>query len=202
MVIVGIAGGSGSGKSTLAKVLIEKLDAENVVLISQDWYYKDNGHLSDEEKSAFNYDHPDAIEFELLQKHLRTFRQGHAIAAPQYDFSTHSRLPESLRLEAKKIVIVEGILILSPESLRNMFDLRIFVDADDDIRLARRIKRDISKRGREVFDVLEQYQSTVKPSFDEFIEPVKSKSDIIVPKGGKNRLAADMIVAWIEKMSK
>jgi len=183
-------------------VLIEKLDAENVVLISQDWYYKDNSHLSAEEKSKFNYDHPDAIEFDLIQKHLRAFRQGHAIDAPQYDFSTHSRLSETQSLEAKKIVIVEGILILSPESMRNMFDLRIFVDADDDIRLARRVKRDISKRGRKVIDVLEQYQSTVKPSYDEFIAPIKSKADIIVPKGGKNRLAAELIVAWIEKMAK
>jgi len=199
MIVVGIAGGSGSGKSTLANVLMEKLESGTVSLISQDWYYKDNSHLSEEEKSAFNYDHPDSIEFELLLKQLRTLRNGHAVEAPQYDFSLHSRMDKTIPINPSKVIIVEGILALTPDAMREIMDLRVFVDADDDIRLARRIKRDITKRGREIIDVLEQYRATVKPSYKTFIEPIKYKADILVPKGGKNRLAAELIVSWIEK---
>ena len=198
MLIIGIAGGSGSGKTTVVKKIIDNLPKNSVSVISQDAYYKDNGHLSDEDKKKINFDHPASIEFELLNKHLDKLMVGESIQRPVYNYVTCARAEETVPIEPKKVVIIEGILILTNAKLRNKLGIKIFVDADADDRLMRIIYRDLIERGRSVKDVLQHYESFVKPMHLQFIEPTKRYADIIVPQGGTNHVAIDILSSKIK----
>ena len=199
MLIIGIAGGSGSGKTTVVKAITEQL-REKVVVIPQDSYYKDSSHLSDEEKKEMNFDHPDSIDFELLNQHLRMLREGNSIEQPVYSYITCSRSKtETITVNPAEVIIIEGILIFTCKKLRDQLDIKIFVDADDDDRLMRVMARDILERGKTVETVIERYTKTVKPMYLQFIEPSKRYADIIIPQGGHNKVAIDIISATIEK---
>lgn len=199
MLIIGIAGGSGSGKTTVVRAITEKLK-EKVVVIPQDSYYKDSSHLSEEEKRNQNFDHPDAIDFKLLKEHLAELRQGKAIEQPVYSYITCSRSKtETITVEPAEVIIIEGILIFTSKELRDLMDIKIFVDADDDDRLMRVMARDIVERGKTVDWVIERYTRTVKPMYLQFIEPSKRYADIIIPQGGHNKVAIDVISATVEK---
>lgn len=198
MLIIGIAGGSGSGKTTVVNKIIEGLPENSVSVISQDSYYKDNGHLSAEEKKRINFDHPASIEFGLLNKQLETLISGQQVERPIYSYVTCARARETITVEPKKVIIVEGILILTNAKLRNKFNVKIFVDADTDDRLMRIIRRDLIERGRSVQDVLEHYETFVKPMHLQFIEPTKRYADIIVPQGGTNLVAIDFLTSKIK----
>ncbi len=197
MLIIGIAGGSGSGKTTVVKKVIKSLPKDSVAVISQDAYYKDNGHLSQEEKSKINFDHPSSIEFSLLVKHLDMLKEGKAIDMPIYSYLTCARAKETIPIAPKDVVIVEGILILSNPRMRDRMDIKVFVDADGDDRLMRIIWRDIEERGRNFQQVLDHYEHYVKPMHQQFIEPSKRYADIIVPMGGKNQIAIDILSSRI-----
>ncbi|MBN2683454.1 MAG: uridine kinase [Bacteroidales bacterium] len=199
MLIIGIAGGTGSGKTTVVKKIIEKLPVKSVAVLSQDAYYKDNGHLSMEERQKINFDHPDSLEFGLLEKHIMQIRKGEVIQQPIYSYLTCTRAKETIPVEPKKVVIVEGILILTQSFIRNLFDIKVFVHADADDRLNRVIRRDIVERGRSVDIVLDRYELTVKPMHEQFIEPSKRYADIIVPQGGKNKVAIEILTRYIEQ---
>ncbi|MCI1779166.1 MAG: uridine kinase [Bacteroidales bacterium] len=200
MLIIGIAGGTGSGKTTVVKKLTCILKKEDVVVIPQDSYYKDSSNLSQAEKEVHNFDHPNAVDFDLLIKHLDELRHGHAVEQPVYSYITCSRSStETIHVEPADIIIVEGILILTNERLRDLLDIKIFVDADADDRLSRVIKRDTLERGKTLEQVLKRYDSTVKPMHLQFIEPSKRYADIIVPQGGHNKVAINVIGAIIEK---
>jgi uridine kinase len=192
--VLGIAGGTGSGKTTVAERIAEGLPPGAAVLIDHDAYYRDRSHLPREERLRINYDHPDAIETELLVTHLAALRAGHAVEIPQYDFREHARRAETRRVHPAPVVVVEGILVLADERLRAGMDLKIFVDTDADIRLMRRLQRDIEERGRTFTQVSEQYYSTVRPMHLEFVEPSKRFADLIVPEGGENRQATQAII--------
>lgn len=199
MLVIGIAGGSGSGKTTVVKSIVARL-SENVTVIPQDSYYKDSSHLTEEEKRNQNFDHPDSIDFDLLCSQLADLKNGKAVDQPVYSYITCSRSKtESVRVEPSEVIILEGILIFTCPELRNQMDIKIFVDADDDDRLMRVMTRDIIKRGKTVEWVIERYMKTVKPMYLQFIEPSKRYADIIVPQGGHNKVAIDMIAATIEK---
>ncbi len=198
MLIIGIAGGSGSGKSTVVRKIIEELPPDCVSVISQDAYYKDNGHLSPEEKAKINFDHPSAIEFSLLVKHLDMLREGAAVQMPTYSYLSCARKGETIPVIPREVVIVEGILIFANPRMRERMDIKIFVDADGDDRLMRIIKRDIEERGRSFLDVLEHYEKFVKPMHLQFIEPGKRYADIVVPQGGENTVAIDVIRSMIQ----
>ncbi len=197
MLIIGIAGGSGSGKSTVVKKIVNRLPKNSVSVIYQDAYYKDNGKLSAEERAKINFDHPSAIEFNLLVKHLDMLREGKEIPMPIYSYLTCARAPETIPVLPKEVVIVEGILIMSNPRMRDRMDIKIFVDADADDRLMRVIKRDIEERGRSFIEVLDHYERFVKPMHLQFIEPSKRYAEIIVPQGGENHVAIDMITSRI-----
>ncbi len=197
MLIIGIAGGSGSGKSTVVKKIVNRLPKKSVSVIYQDAYYKDNGHLTAEERAKINFDHPSAIEFNLLVKHLDMLREGINIPMPIYSYVTCARAKETIPVEPKEVVIVEGILIMSNPRMRDRMDIKIFVDADPDDRLMRIIKRDIEERGRSFNEVLEHYEKYVKPMHLQFIEPSKRYAEMILPQGGENHVAIDMIVSRI-----
>lgn len=199
MLIVGIAGGTGSGKTTVVKKVMEKLSNEQVVVIPQDAYYKDNGHIPLEERQKINFDHPDSLEFTLLIDHLEKLRQGQTIEMPIYSYLTCLRSKETIPVKPARVVVVEGIMILCDSRLRDMFDIKVFVDADADDRLGRVIQRDIVERGRSVMAVLERYLETVKPSHLQFIEPSKRYADIIIPGGGDNQVGIGVLVSIIEK---
>lgn len=197
--IIGITGGTGSGKSTVCKSIKESIPEENIAIIEQDAYYKDQAHLSFEDRLKTNYDHPLAFDNKLLIKHLDMLCNGESIEKPIYDYEIHTRdLENTVTTEAKDIVIVEGIMILEDEELRNKLDIKIYVDTEDDLRILRRIQRDIKERGRTVDSVIEQYLTTVKPAHDQFIEPYKKYADIIIPEGGQNEVAIDMVIARIK----
>ena len=197
--IIGITGGTGSGKSTVCKSIKENIPEENIAIIEQDAYYKDQSHLSFEDRLKTNYDHPLAFDNKLLIKHLDMLCNGETIEKPIYDYELHTRdLENTVSTEAKDIVIVEGIMILEDEELRNKLDIKIYVDTEDDLRILRRIQRDIKERGRTVDSVIEQYLTTVKPAHDQFIEPYKKYADIIIPEGGQNEVAIDMVIARIK----
>jgi uridine kinase len=198
MLIIGIAGGSGSGKSTVVKKIISRLPKNSVGVISQDSYYKDNGHKSPEERAKINFDHPSAIEFNLLVKHLDMLREGQSIPMPVYSYLTCGRAAETITVTPKEVVIIEGILIMSNPRMRDRMDIKIFVDADSDDRLMRIIQRDIKERGRTFLEVLEHYEKYVKPMHLQFIEPSKRYAEIIVPQGGENHVAIDMITSRIK----
>ena len=199
MLIIGIAGGSGSGKTTVVRALTEQLK-EKVVVIPQDSYYKDSSHLPMEERQKVNFDHPDSIDFDLLIKHLKELKKGHSVEQPVYSYITCSRSStETVTVHPAEVIIVEGILIFCCAELRKQRDIKIFVDADDDDRLMRVMARDILERGKTVETVIQRYSRTVKPMFLQFIEPSKRYADVIIPQGGHNKVAIDVIAATIEK---
>ena len=196
ILVIGIAGGSGSGKTTLMKNLVETF-GDNVTVVSHDNYYKRHDELSYEQRCLINYDEPDAFETDLMARHLECLRRGESIECPVYDYTVHNRSDEVITIEPRQVIIVEGILIFADEALRELMDIRIFVDTDADVRLCRRIKRDVNKRGRTLESVLTQYQQTVKPMHEKYVEPSKKYADIIVPEGGKNWVALDLIMGHI-----
>ena len=198
ILVIGIAGGSGSGKTTLMKNLIDKF-ADNVTVISHDNYYKRHDELTYEERCQLNYDEPAALETDLMAVHLDHLRRGEAIDCPVYDFTVHNRSNETVHIVPKPVIIVEGILIFENQPLRDLMDIRIFVDTDADVRLCRRIKRDVNKRGRTLESVLTQYQETVKPMHEQYVEPSKKFANIVVPEGGKNLVALEMITDRIRR---
>ena len=199
MLVIGIAGGSGSGKTTVVKAITKQLSGR-VVVIPQDSYYKDSSHLSPEDRQKINFDHPEAIDFELLSRHLKELKEGRTIEQPVYSYITCSRSKtETVTVEPAEVIIVEGILIFTCKDLLKQMDIKIFVDADDDDRLMRIIMRDIAERGRTVDTAIEHYCDTVKPMHLQFIEPSKRYADIIIPQGGHNKVAIDIIAATIDK---
>lgn len=200
MLVIGIAGGSGSGKTTVVKSITERLKGKKVVVIPQDSYYKDSSDLTDEEKRVHNFDHPDAIEWNLLCKQLRELKSGKSVQQPIYSFISCTRSKTETKLvEPADVIIIEGILIFTCKELRDHMDIKIFVDADDDDRLMRVMERDISERGKDVHWVIERYTRTVKPMYLQFIEPSKRYADVIIPEGGQNNVAIDVITAKIEQ---
>lgn len=204
MLIIGIAGGTGSGKTTVVQNVLNQISSEDVIVISQDNYYKDSSHLEFEERVQINFDHPRSIDFELLVSDLQKLRNGECIEQPVYSFLTHSRTDEKLITHPKKVVIVEGILVLTDPELRKMFDLKIFVQADSDERLIRRIRRDIQERGRDLDEVISRYQKTLKPMHEQFIEPSKMYADIIIPNERKsgNDVAINVMASVIKNRLK
>ena len=198
ILVIGIAGGSGSGKTTLMKRLVEQF-GDDVTVVSHDNYYRRHDELTYEERSQINYDEPAALETDLMAYHLDCLRQGQAIDCPVYDYAAHNRSDETIRIEPRKVIIVEGIMIFENEVLRNLMDIRIFVDTDADVRLCRRIKRDVNKRGRTLESVLTQYQETVKPMHEQYVEPSKKYANLVVPEGGKNIVALEMITDRIRR---
>lgn len=201
-IIIGVAGGSGSGKTTIAKKLLETFEAQDAVLVEQDAYYKELHIESIEERAKMNFDHPDAIEFELLREQLLSLVEGKEIERPIYDFSTHMRKEETVRIKPSKIIIVEGILIFAVPEIRELFDVKIFVDTDADEMLIRRMERDIKERGRTFESIRDQYLSTVKPMYLEFAEPSKRYADVIIPRGGENKVAINMVIAKMKRYLK
>ena len=198
ILVIGIAGGTGSGKTTLMDNLISRFQGD-VTVLSHDNYYKRHDELTYEERTKLNYDEPNALETDLMARHLDILRQGGSIDCPVYDFSAHNRSDKTVRIDPKPVIIVEGILIFENEELRNLMDIRIFVDTDADVRLCRRIKRDVETRGRSLDSVLTQYQDTVKPMHERYVEPSKKYANLVVPEGGKNLVALDMIVGRIQR---
>ena len=198
--VVGIAGGTGSGKTTLAEVILKSMGFEKIAYIPHDAYYRDQKHLPFEARAKVNYDHPDSLETELMINQIRLLLDGKAIEMPVYDFTTHSRKAEAVHIEPKQVILVEGILIFTEKDLRDLFDVKIFVDTDPDIRFIRRLTRDIEERGRTVQSVIDQYLRTVRPMHLEFVETSKRYADIIVPEGGLNVVALDMVIARLQSL--
>lgn len=192
--LIGIAGGTGSGKSTVARKIADGLPADSVAVIDHDSYYRDRSDLTFDERSKLNFDHPDALDNDLLVEHLEALREGRGVDVPNYDFKTHSRQPDRRRVEPPRILIVEGILVFVEERVRRLLDVKIFVDTDADIRVFRRIRRDLEQRGRSFQMVREQYYATVRPMHLQFVEPSKRWADLIVPEGGDNHIAIDLIL--------
>jgi uridine kinase len=199
MLIIGIAGGTGCGKTTVVNQILNELPEAEVGVISQDSYYKDTSHLSYDERVKINFDHPRSIDFELLEEHLKELKQGHTIEQPVYSFVKHNRTGDTILTHPRKVMIVEGILILTNPELRALFDIKIFVHADSDERLIRRLKRDISERGRDIDEVLTRYQTTLKPMHQQFIEPMKEYADIIIPNNKYNTVAIDIVKTIINQ---
>lgn len=197
MLIIGIAGGTGSGKTTVVRKIMEQLPLGEVAVLPQDSYYRDNGHMPLEDRQKINFDHHDAIEFDLLVEHINALKKGDSIEQPVYSYLTCTRQSETIRVEPRDVIIVEGILILSHPGLRDIMNLKVFVDAEPDDRLMRVIQRDIEERGRTVGKVLHRYEQTVKPMHLQFIEPTKRYADLIVPQGGNNRAAIDILTQYI-----
>ena len=198
--ILGVAGGSGSGKTTVARSILQAVGQERISLIQQDSYYKDVDWRSEAELLHHNFDHPSAIDSDLMIAHLHALKAGHAVEVPIYDFVRHRRTARTRRIEPQRVVLVEGILIFVEPALRDLLDFKIYVDTDADIRLIRRLGRDMSERGRTVQDVLRQYLETVRPMHLEFVEPSKRWADVIIPEGGENRVALEMVIARVEKL--
>ena len=199
-IFIGITGGTGSGKSTIAKDIYRQFGEDCIAMIEQDSYYKDQSHLSMEDRVKTNYDHPNAFDNNLLVSHLESLLNGHSIQKPSYDFSIHNRIEDTTKVEPKEIVIVEGILILEDPRIRELLDIKIYVDTDADVRIIRRMVRDINERGRTMESVINQYLNVVKPMHNQFTEPTKKFADIIIPEGGHNKVAIDIIVAKIKEV--
>ena len=198
ILVIGIAGGSGSGKTTLVKNLMQRF-GDDVTVVSHDNYYRRHDEMTYEERCLINYDEPAAFENDMMARHLDCLRRGESVECPVYDFTVHNRSDQTMIIPARRVVIVEGILIFADESLRDRMDIRIFVDTDADIRLCRRIKRDVNKRARSLESVLSQYQQTVKPMHEKYVEPSKRHANLVVPEGGKNMVALDMIIDRIQR---
>ncbi len=199
-VVIGIAGGSGSGKTTVQKRVLEAFGPRRIALLDHDAYYRDLEHLAPEERARFNFDHPDALETELMVQHLDSLLAGEAVQKPTYDFTNHSRRAETQHIDPMPVVVVEGILVLAERELRQRMDIKLYVDAPDDVRLMRRIERDLHERGRSIDSVLGQYRRTVRPMHLEFVEPSKRHADVIIPRGGQNRVAIDMVLSRIQML--
>lgn len=198
--IVGVAGGTGSGKSTVAEKIVQSLPPEQVGILQHDNYYRDRPDLGDDERSQLNYDHPDALETELLIEHLARLKAGDVVETPVYDFKTHRRSERTERVEPRRVIVVEGILVFVDPRLREQLDLKLFVDTPADIRVFRRIRRDLEHRGRTFQSIREQYYATVRPMHLQFVEPSKSFADLIIPEGGRNRVALDLILAKLRSV--
>lgn len=197
-IIIGVSGGSGSGKTTVVNKIIKGIGEKNILLIQHDSYYRDLSHLAFEERKKQNFDHPKSLETELMIRHIQALKSGYSVEIPVYDFVAHTRSDESIKASPQKIILVDGILIFSEPSLRKLMNIKIFVDTDDDVRLLRRLKRDIMDRGRDLDGVLYQYEKFVRPMHLEFVEPSKRYADIIVPRGGENTVALEMVIALIQ----
>ena len=200
MIIIGVAGGSGSGKTTVVREIVSSLGPDQVAVIHHDSYYRDAGHLPAQERAGINYDHPDSLETGLLVQHLDVLRRGLTVEIPVYDFTAHVRSAEVQRTDPRKVVIVDGLLIRFDRELRELMDIKVYVDTDADIRFIRRFTRDVRERGRSAESVIEQYLATVRPMHLEFVEPSKRYADIIVPQGGFNRVGVDMILTKIRSI--
>ena len=201
VIVIGIAGGTGSGKSTMIQKIKEEFH-DNITLLSHDFYYKRHDELTYEERTKLNYDHPDAMETELMIEHVRQLRQWKSVKRPVYDFTIHNRVDETVDVHPSKVVVVEGILIFENQELRDLCDIKVFIDTDADVRILRRILRDVSERGRTLDSVITQYLTTVKPMHEQFVEPSKKYADIIVPEGGYNRVALEMLNERIHSLLK
>lgn len=201
-ILIGITGGSGSGKTTIANEIFKSFGSENIAMIQQDAYYKDQSHLSMEDREKTNYDHPKAFDNELLVKHLKELSKGHAIEKPIYDFTIHNRAKETVRVEPREIIIVEGILVLEDKRIRDLLDIKVFVDTDADVRIIRRMLRDIEERGRTIESVVDQYLTVVRPMHFQFTEPTKRFADIIIPEGGNNKVAIDILTTKLRDILK
>ena len=199
-VIIGIAGGTGSGKTTVARAIYDRVGSGRIEWISHDSYYRNFEGLSTAERHKINFDHPDSLETELLIRHLDVLAKGSSIEVPMYDFATHSRRTDTQRVEPKRVIIVEGILVLAEAELRKRIDIKLFVDTPADIRFVRRLTRDIQTRGRSLDSVVHQYLTTVRPMHEEFVEPSKRYADLIIPEGGENQVALDAIIARVERL--
>ena len=199
-IVIGVAGGTGSGKTTVARQILDRVGAEHIAYIPHDAYYRDLSHLPLEERVRVNFDHPDSLETELLIEHLKALRSGRSVEIPIYDFTTHTRTTQTRHVEPASVVLVEGILVFAEPRLREMFDVKLYVDTDADVRFIRRLRRDIEERGRSVESVCEQYLATVRPMHLEFVEPSKRYADVIIPEGGFNEVAIEMVAARIRGM--
>ncbi|MDQ4075355.1 MAG: uridine kinase [Chloroflexota bacterium] len=199
-VIIGVAGGTGSGKTTVSRVIRERVGAGRIAYIQHDSYYRDASHLPFAERTKINFDHPDSLETPLLVEDLKQLHAGYPVAIPTYDFTTYSRLAVTQPVEPRPVILVEGILIFAESGLRELFDVKIFVDTAGDIRFIRRLKRDLEERERTVESVIKQWLTTVRPMHEEFVEPSKRHADVIIPRGGKNHVALDMVVSRIESL--
>ena len=200
MYIIGIAGGTGSGKTTVVNKIMKALEGESVAVIPQDSYYNDNTHLTMEERRLINYDHPDAFDWDLMHQQISALRMGQSIEQPTYDYITSNRMAETIHIDPCKVIIIEGIMALYHSSLRELMDLKIFVDTDDDVRLIRNIRRDTVERGRTPEMVIDRYLKVLKPMHEQFIEPTKRHADIIIPEGGSNSQAIDVIKSYIKNI--
>jgi uridine kinase len=199
VLVVGVAGGSGSGKTTIARAIVEMLATQDVALLEHDAYYRDQSHLPFEERTSINYDHPDALDNELFVAHLDALRAGHVVHKPVYDYAHHTRAAETVTLNSAPVIVVEGILVLQDPAIRARMDIKLFVDTDADIRLMRRIRRDLEQRGRTFAQVRQQYYDSVRPMHIAFVEPSKRFADLIIPEGGQNRVALDMIISHLNR---
>jgi uridine kinase len=200
-VVIGVAGGSGSGKTTVVRRIVESLGPDRVNVLEHDRYYRDRNDLRLEERAALNYDHPDSLETDLLVDHVRQLKAGHPVQVPLYDFTRYARRPETETVSPRKAIIVEGILIYTDRALRDLMDVKVFVDADADTRFIRRLQRDVAERGRAVDSVVDQYLGTVKPMHFEFVEPTKRYADLIIPVGGHNAVAIDMMLSLVRSLT-
>ena len=199
-IIIGVAGGTGSGKTTVTEQILTMVGEERIAFVPHDAYYRDLVHLPLDLRQLVNFDHPDSLDTGLLVEHLKLWREGQGIEVPVYDFTTHTRTSQTRRVESQRVAIVEGILVFSEPKLRELFDVKLYVDTDADIRFIRRLRRDIAERGRTMASVVEQYLGTVRPMHLEFVEPSKRYADVIIPEGGYNQVAMDMVVARIERL--
>ena len=199
--VIGVAGGSGSGKTTVVRRIVDSLGPEHVTLLDHDRYYRDRNDLRLEERAALNYDHPDSLETDLMVQHVRQLKAGQAVEAPRYDFTRHARLTEKDTVQPRRALIVEGILIFTDPGLRELMDIKVFVDTDSDTRFIRRLQRDVAERGRTMASVIDQYQSTVKPMHLDFVEPSKRYADVIIPLGGHNTVAVDLLLTMLRSVS-
>jgi len=199
-ILIGIAGGTGSGKTTVSREILRLINKKDISIIEQDSYYKDQSHLSFDERMKTNYDHPFAFDNKLLVSHLKQLLNSKSIEKPIYDFERHNRKKETILVEARKIIILEGILILAEKEIRDLLDIKVFVDTDSDVRIIRRIQRDIKERGRSLDSIIHQYMSTVRPAHLQFVEPTKKYADIIIPEGGYNKVAIDLLVSKIKSI--
>jgi len=197
---LGVAGGTGSGKTTVAQAILGAVGRDRISSLAQDSYYRDVEWESEEQLLQHNFDHPDALDHDLLEEHLQMLKSGRDVEVPIYDFVTHRRTPATINMPARPIILLEGILILASKRLRDLLDFKIFVDTDADVRLMRRVRRDMTERGRDLQDVFRQYSETVRPMHLEFVEPSKRWADVIVPQGGENRVALEMVTARLEKL--